>query len=81
MSVDTKNNLLFIPISSPSPDYYGGDRLAPMPLSTSVTALNADTGKVVWSYQIVHHDIWDYDTNSAPILFDMQAGTARPSRR
>ena len=72
MSVDTENNLLFIPISSPSPDYYGGDRLAPMPLSTSVTALNPDTGAVVWSYQIVHHDIWDYDTNSAPTLFDLQ---------
>ena len=43
-----------------------------MPLSTSVTALNPDTGAVVWSYQIVHHDIWDYDTNSAPVLFDMQ---------
>ena len=74
MSVDTENNLLFIPISSPSPDYYGGDRTAPMPLSTSVTALNPDTGAVVWSYQIVHHDIWDYDTNSAPVLFDMQQG-------
>jgi len=72
MSVDTQNNLLFIPISSPSPDYYGGDRTAPMPLSTSVTALNPDTGAVVWSYQIVHHDIWDYDTNSAPVLFDLQ---------
>ena len=72
MSIDTKNNLLFLPVSSPSPDYYGGDRLAPMPLSTSVTALNPDTGEVVWSYQIVHHDIWDYDTNSAPVLFDLQ---------
>ena len=72
MSIDTQNHLLFLPVSSPSPDYYGGDRLAPMPLSTSLTAVNPDTGKVVWSYQIVHHDIWDYDTNSAPTLFDMQ---------
>jgi len=72
MSVDTENNLLFIPISSPSPDYYGGDRTAPMPLSTSVTALNADNGQVVWSYQIVHHDIWDFDTDSAPVLFDLK---------
>jgi quinoprotein glucose dehydrogenase len=80
MSVDTENNLVFIPISSPSPDYYGGDRLAPMPLSTSVTALNADTGAVVWSYQIVHHDIWDYDTNSAPVLFDLnQDGKTVPA--
>ena len=72
MSIDTQNNLLFMPVSSPSPDFFGGDRTAPMPLSTSVTALNPDTGKVVWSYQIVHHDIWDYDTNSAPVLFDLQ---------
>ncbi len=81
MSVDTQNNLLFIPVSSPSPDYYGGDRLDPMPLSTSVTALNPDTGAVVWSYQIVHHDIWDYDTNSAPVLFDMKQadGTTVPA--
>ncbi|HVX71581.1 MAG TPA: pyrroloquinoline quinone-dependent dehydrogenase [Devosia sp.] len=74
MSVDEANNLLFLPVSSPSPDFYGGDRTAPMPLSTSVTALDADTGKVVWSYQLVHHDIWDYDTNSAPVLFDLKQG-------
>jgi quinoprotein glucose dehydrogenase len=72
ISVDEQNNLIFLPVSSPSPDYYGGDRTAPMPLSTSVTALNADTGAVVWSYQIVHHDIWDYDVNTAPVLFDLQ---------
>ncbi len=51
-----------------------------MPLSTSVTALNPDTGAVVWNYQIVHHDIWDYDTNSAPVLFDLnQNGKTVPA--
>jgi quinoprotein glucose dehydrogenase len=51
-----------------------------MPLSTSVTAVNPDTGAVVWSYQIVHHDIWDYDTNSAPVLFDLnQNGKTVPA--
>jgi quinoprotein glucose dehydrogenase len=51
-----------------------------MPLTTSVTAVNPDTGQVVWSYQIVHHDIWDYDVNSAPVLFDMQQnGTTVPA--
>jgi quinoprotein glucose dehydrogenase len=81
MSIDEENNLLFLPVSSPSPDYYGGDRTGPMPLSTSVTAVNPDTGKVVWSYQIVHHDIWDYDTNSAPTLFDLKQadGTTVPA--
>jgi quinoprotein glucose dehydrogenase len=72
MTIDKKNNLLFMPISSPSPDFFGGDRQGPMPRSTSVTAVNPDTGKMVWTYQIVHHDIWDYDTNSGPVLFDMQ---------
>jgi quinoprotein glucose dehydrogenase len=81
MSVDPENNLLFLPVSSPSPDFFGGDRTGPMPLTTSVTAVNADTGKVVWSYQIVHHDIWDYDTDSAPVLFDMKQadGTTVPA--
>ena len=41
-------------------------------MATSVTALDADTGKVIWSQQLVHHDIWDYDTNSAPVLFDLK---------
>ena len=71
MSVDTENNLLFMPVSSPSPDYYGGDRPGNLTLSTSLAAVNPDTGAVVWSYQITHHDIWDYDTNSAPVLFDL----------
>ena len=72
MSIDTQNNLLFMPVSSPSPDYYGGDRKTDMPLTTSVTAVNPDTGKVVWSRELVHHDIWDYDVNSAPVLVDLQ---------
>ena len=58
-------------MSSPSPNYYGGNRTEKLPLATSVTALDADTGKVIWSRQLVHHDIWDYDTNSAPSLVDI----------
>ena len=80
MSIDTQNNLLYLPISSPSPDFYGGDRKEQMPLSTSVTALNPDTGQVVWSRQLVHHDIWDYDVNSAPVLVDIkQSGKTVPA--
>jgi len=81
MSIDEKNNLLFLPVSSPSPDYYGGDRLGQMPLTTAIVAVNPDNGQVVWSYQIVHHDIWDYDTNSAPVLFDLKQadGTTVPA--
>ncbi len=71
MSVDPEHGIVYLPVSSPSPNYYGGDRKEKLPLATSVTALDADTGKVIWSQQLVHHDIWDYDTNSAPVLVDI----------
>ncbi len=80
MSVDPDNGIVYLPVSSPSPNYYGGDRKEPLPLTTSVTALNADTGDVIWSRQLVHHDIWDYDTNSAPVLVDINKdGTTIPA--
>ncbi|WP_420963331.1 pyrroloquinoline quinone-dependent dehydrogenase [Brucella sp. IR073] len=72
MSVDPDLNIVYLPVSSPSPNFYGGDRLDPIPLATSVTAVDADSGKVIWSRQLVHHDIWDYDTNSAPTLIDIE---------
>jgi len=71
MSIDPETGLLYIPISSPSPNFYGGDRKEKLPLATSVTALDATTGKVVWSRQLVHHDIWDVDTDSPPTLVDL----------
>ncbi|HZD90054.1 MAG TPA: PQQ-binding-like beta-propeller repeat protein [Pseudolabrys sp.] len=71
MSVDPEHGILYLPVSSPSPNFWGGNRREKLPLATSVTALNADTGKVLWSRQIVHHDIWDYDTNAAPTLVDI----------
>ncbi len=72
MSIDPEHNILYLPVSSPSPNFYGGNRKEELPLATSVTALNADTGQVLWSRQIVHHDLWDYDTNSPPVLVDLQ---------
>lgn len=71
MSVDPDTGTLYVPVSSPGPDFFGGDRKENLPLATSVTALNADTGEVIWSRQLVHHDVWDYDTNSAPVLVDI----------
>jgi quinoprotein glucose dehydrogenase len=71
MSVDPANDLVFLPVSSPSPNFYGGNRKEKLPLATSITALNADTGAVVWSRQLVHHDLWDYDTDSPPVLVDI----------
>ncbi|MBN9589715.1 MAG: pyrroloquinoline quinone-dependent dehydrogenase [Alphaproteobacteria bacterium] len=72
MSVDPKSGLVYLPVSSPEANFYGGDRKEPIPIATSVTALNADTGELVWSRQLVHHDIWDYDTDSPPTLIDIQ---------
>ncbi|MBZ9698716.1 pyrroloquinoline quinone-dependent dehydrogenase [Mesorhizobium sp. CO1-1-9] len=71
MSVDEGLGLVYLPVSSPSPNYWGGNRADPIPLATSTTALDLETGKVVWSRQWVHHDIWDYDINSAPTLMDI----------
>lgn len=72
MSADEEHGLIYLPVSSPSPNYWGGNRpLDSIPLGTSTTALDVDTGEVVWSRQWVHHDIWDYDINAAPTLMDI----------
>ncbi|MDH1124532.1 pyrroloquinoline quinone-dependent dehydrogenase [Enterobacter sp. GD03975] len=71
MSADEANGLVYLPVSSPSPNYWGGNRVDAVPLGTSTTALDINTGKVVWSRQWVHHDVWDYDINSAPTLMDI----------
>jgi quinoprotein glucose dehydrogenase len=77
MTVDPDLGLVYVPVSSPSPNYWGGNRTEPIPLATSTTAINLETGEVVWSSQHVRHDIWDYDTPSAPHLVDieMEGGT------
>lgn len=72
MSIDPESGLLYLPVSSPSPNFYGGNRKREIPFATSITALDTETGRVVWSRQLVHHDIWDYDTNSAPVLINIQ---------
>lgn len=71
MTADPELGLLYVPVSSPSPNYYGGARLEDIPLATSTTAVSMDTGKVAWISQHVHHDLWDYDTPSAPSLVDI----------
>ncbi len=72
MSADPELGLVYMPVSSPSPNYWGGNRTEEIPLATSVTAVEVETGEVAWSYQLVHHDIWDYDTVSAPTLVDIE---------
>lgn len=71
MSADEERGLVYLPVSSPSPNFWGGNRTEEVPLATSTTALDIETGDVVWSRQWVHHDIWDYDINAAPTLMDI----------
>lgn len=71
LSVDPERHLVFVPTTSPSPDYFGGERPGDNRWSDSVIALNADTGQLVWGYQLVHHDLWDYDTVAQPSLVDL----------
>ncbi len=72
MSADPDLGLVYIPVSSPSPNYWGGNRTEDIPLATSVTAVDVESGEIAWSRQLVHHDIWDYDTNAAPTLMDLE---------
>jgi quinoprotein glucose dehydrogenase len=65
---DSARDLVFVPTGSASPDYYGGERLGDNRYANSVVALRASTGKIVWSFQAVHHDLWDYDVASPPAL-------------
>lgn len=72
MSVDEKRDLVFLPTSSPSNDYFGGGRRGDNRYSNSVVALRGTTGEVAWHFQTSHHDVWDYDIPAQPILFDMK---------
>jgi quinoprotein glucose dehydrogenase len=70
ISVDPELGLIYLPTGNTSPDYYGGHRNGLDYYSASVVALDAETGKVVWHFQTVHHDIWDYDLPAQPTFFD-----------
>lgn len=69
ISVDVHHDLVFIPTGSASPDYFGGFRQGDNKWANSVVALRASTGEFVWGFQVVHHDLWDYDVASQPTLF------------
>ena len=74
IAADPARDLVFVPTTSPSPDYYGGERLGDNRYANSIVALRASTGKVVWHFQTVHHDIWDYDNASPPALVTVNRG-------
>jgi quinoprotein glucose dehydrogenase len=74
MSVDAARGLVFVPTTNPSPDFWGGDRKGQDAHATSVVALDAATGRVVWGFQTTHHNVWDYDVPAQPTLADVAYG-------
>ncbi len=74
LSADTARDLVFVPVGSASPDFYGGERLGDNHYANSVVALRASTGQVVWAFQVVHHDLWDYDVPAQPVAFMLHRG-------
>ena len=72
ISVDPERNLVFVPTGSASPDSYGGQRPGDNLYANCVVALRAGTGEIVWHFQTVHHDLWDYDVASQPTLFTLR---------
>lgn len=72
MSVDVQRGVIFVPLGTPNTDFYGGNRAGSNLYGTSVVALDANTGKLKWYFQTAHHDNWDYDDCSAPMLITVK---------
>jgi quinoprotein glucose dehydrogenase len=80
LSADTARDLVFLPVGSASPDFYGGERRGDNRYANSVVALRASSGALVWAFQVVHHDVWDYDVPAQPVLFTLhRAGVSIPA--
>lgn len=72
LTLDEKRGIVYMPFGAPSVDQYGGDREGDNLFGTSLVAADANTGKYLWHFQLVHHDIWDADMAGAPALFDVK---------
>ncbi len=72
MTVDSERGIAYLPFAAPTWDRYGGDRKGANLFGTSLVAVDALTGKYLWHFQVVHHDIWDNDLQAAPVLFDVR---------
>jgi quinoprotein glucose dehydrogenase len=77
LSADSALGLVYIPTDTPTNDYYGGHRLGQNLYGTSLIAIDVKTGKRKWHFQMVHHDIWNYDTPDAPKLLDVTVGARK----
>ena len=71
MTVDVARGMLFVPIGTPTPDFYGGSRKGSNLYGSTLVALDAATGTIKWYFQTTHHDNWDYDLTTAPCLIDI----------
>ena len=71
MSADEEIGLIYLPTGAPTNDMYGGHRPGNNLFANSLVCVRAETGEQVWHFQMVHHDLWDYDNNVAPILMDI----------
>jgi len=71
LSADPARHLVFVPTGSASPDFFGGERPGDDRWADSVVALDANTGRLVWGRQLIHHNLWDYDTASQPTLVEL----------
>jgi len=76
IAADEQRGLVFVPTGSASPDYYGGERPGDNRWANSVVALKASTGEFVWGFQVVHHDLWDFDVASEPTLIEFRGKAA-----
>ena len=74
MSADPELGLVYLPVEAPTGDYYGGPRHGANLYANSLVALDVITGEMRWYFQLIHHDIWDWDTPTAPILADLPNG-------
>ena len=74
-TVDQKRNVVFVATGSPSVDVYGAGRTDPIPYANALLAIDGATGSVLWHFQAVHHDLFDYDLPSQPILTEVQRGS------
>lgn len=72
MSVDPDQGMVFLPIGSPAYDFYGADRPGANLFGNALVALNAATGERLWHFQMVHHDIWDFDLPAQPVLVELE---------
>jgi len=71
LSADNELGIVYVPLGAPTSAYYGGHRPGDNLYANSLVALDAETGKRIWHFQMIHHDLWEYDNSSPPILGDI----------